>query len=118
VEGEDLFFISEFEEAHRASPAESFESWVVQIELVTEDGRQKIFKSPASDAWLNFVHGYWLRIPGHADQYSGVMSITIPGSCRSSFRDDGDQDSGLMPIKSGRSRNVDRHPRNRILKPS
>jgi hypothetical protein len=27
------------------------------------------------------------------------VPINIPGSCRSGFRDDGDQDSGLMPIK-------------------
>jgi hypothetical protein len=40
-----------------------------------------------------------VRIPGHADQRSGVMVISVPGSCRSGFRDDGDQDSGMMPIK-------------------
>jgi hypothetical protein len=28
-----------------------------------------------------------------------VMVISVPGSCRSGFRDDGDHDSGLMPIK-------------------
>jgi hypothetical protein len=54
-----------------------------------------------------------LRIPGHADQRSGVMVISVPGSCRSGFRDDGDHDSGLMPIKKAvRSRNDDRLPRN------
>jgi len=40
-----------------------------------------------------------VRIPGHADQRSGVMVISVPGSCRSRFRDDGDHNSGLMPIK-------------------
>jgi hypothetical protein len=39
-----------------------------------------------------------LRIPGHADHRSGMKPITIPGSCRSGFRGDGDHDSGLMPI--------------------
>ena len=39
-----------------------------------------------------------LRIPGHADQRSGLMAITIPGGWRSGFRADGDRCSGLMPI--------------------
>jgi hypothetical protein len=41
-----------------------------------------------------------MRIPGQADHDSGVMVIAIPGSCRSAFRDDGDQCSGMMPIRN------------------
>jgi hypothetical protein len=53
----------------------------------------------------------FVRIPGHADQRSGVMVIRVPGSCRSGFWDDGDHDSGLMPIKKAvESRNNDRLP--------
>jgi hypothetical protein len=39
-----------------------------------------------------------VRIPGDADQRSEVMAITIPNSCRSRFRDDGDHCSDGKPI--------------------
>jgi hypothetical protein len=39
-----------------------------------------------------------MRIPGHADQRSGVMVISVPRSCRSVFRDHADQNSGMMAI--------------------
>lgn len=47
----------------------------------------------------------WLRIPGHADQRSGVMAITIPRSWRSRFRADADQKaagSGMLIAIPGR----------------
>jgi hypothetical protein len=47
---------------------------------------------------LDEIGFVWVRIPGHADQHSGLMAITIPGGWRSGFRDDADHDSGLMPI--------------------
>jgi hypothetical protein len=52
-----------------------------------------------SPAWGNAARAaIGMRIPGHADQRSGLMTITIPGAWRSGFRDDGDRCSGLMPI--------------------
>ena len=55
-------------------------------------------------ALLDFVE-IWsqLRIPGEADQRSEVMAITIPNSCRSRFRDDGDHCSDGKPISFWRS---------------
>jgi hypothetical protein len=44
-----------------------------------------------------------LRIPRDADQRSEVMAITIPNSCRSRFRDDGDHCSDGKPISFWRS---------------
>jgi hypothetical protein len=44
-----------------------------------------------------------LRIPGDADQRSDRMAITIPKSCRSRFRDDGDRCSDGKPITFRRS---------------
>jgi len=52
--------------------------------------------SPARTARISLN----LRIPGHADHRSGIMSIKIPQPCRSGFRDDVDHDSGLMPIRN------------------
>jgi hypothetical protein len=39
-----------------------------------------------------------LRIPSDGDQRSEVMAITIPNSCRSRFRVDGDRHSDGKPI--------------------
>jgi hypothetical protein len=51
-----------------------------------------------------FIEGLrHVRIPSDADQRSEVMAITIPNSCRSRFRDDGDHCSDGKPITFRRS---------------
>ena len=76
--------------------------WLTCLILEFEAGQGHDVFMALNDAEDHVPVGYLrrLRIPEHADHDSGMMSIMIPGSCRSEFRGDGDQDSGLMPIKN------------------
>ena len=54
---------------------------------------------PANPDLAAFFFPRNLRIPGDADQRSGLMAIRVPGGRRSRFRDDADQklaDRGIV----------------------
>jgi len=81
------------DELIEVAPSEAVRSELVRL----EDDIQRVSSMLDQEPSSNSSRGSLLQNPPYDCVFRG-MPITVPGSCRSRFRNHADQDSGMMSI--------------------